>query len=72
MGVKRSKEQAIQYALANPESTIVHKNLADFSKVIANNAQIYQGGAHGMCSTQKDDVNADLLAFITMAAGKQQ
>ena len=45
VGVKRSKEQAIQYALANPESTIVHKNLADFSKVIANNAQIYQGGA---------------------------
>jgi hypothetical protein len=23
----------------------VHNNLADFSKVIANNAQIYQGGA---------------------------
>jgi aminopeptidase N len=43
--VKRSKAQAIGYALANPDSTIVHKNLADFSKVIANNAQIYQGGA---------------------------
>lgn len=44
-GIKRSKEQAIRYALANPDSTIVHKNLGDFSKVIANNAQIYQGGA---------------------------
>ena len=44
-GIKRSKEQAIRYALANPDSTIVHANLADFSKVIANNAQIYQGGA---------------------------
>jgi aminopeptidase N len=44
-GVKRSKELAIRYALANPNSTIVHNNLADFSKVIANNAQIYQGGA---------------------------
>ncbi len=44
-GVKRSKEQAIRYALANPGSTIVHDNLADLSKVIANNAQIYQGGA---------------------------
>ena len=43
--LKRSKEQAIRYALANPDSTIVHNNLADFSKVIANNAQIYQGGA---------------------------
>jgi aminopeptidase N len=44
-GIKRSKAQAIAYALANPTSTIVHDNLADFSKVIANNAQIYQGGA---------------------------
>ncbi len=43
--LKRSKEQAIEYALAHPDSTIVHQNLADFSKVIANNAQIYQGGA---------------------------
>jgi len=44
-GVKRSKTQAINYALSNPDSTIVHKNLADISRVIANNAQIYQGGA---------------------------
>jgi aminopeptidase N len=44
-GVRRSKTQAINYALAHPDSTIVHNNLADFSKVIANNAQIYQGGA---------------------------
>ena len=26
--------------------------------------KIYPGGSHGMCTTQKDDVNADLLAFI--------
>ncbi|WP_112662396.1 alpha/beta fold hydrolase [Microvirga flavescens] len=26
--------------------------------------KIYKGGSHGMCTTQKDDVNADLLAFI--------
>ena len=44
-GVRRSKAQAVNYALANPASTIVHNNLADISKVIANNAQIYQGGA---------------------------
>jgi aminopeptidase N len=44
-GIKRSKIQAIDYALTHPDSTIVHHNLADFSKVIANNAQIYQGGA---------------------------
>ncbi len=44
-GVRSSAQRAIQYALAHPESAIVHENLADVSKVIANNAQIYQGGA---------------------------
>ena len=44
-GVRRSKTQAVTYAIANPASTIVHDNLADISRVIANNAQIYQGGA---------------------------
>jgi aminopeptidase N len=44
-GVRRSKTQAITYAMAHPSSTIVHNNLADISQVIANNAQIYQGGA---------------------------
>ena len=29
---------------------------------------IYKGGQHGMCSTQKDAVNADLLAFIKREA----
>jgi aminopeptidase N len=43
--VKRSKEAAIHYALANPQSTIVHNNLVDVSQVIANEAQIYEGGA---------------------------
>jgi aminopeptidase N len=44
-GVRRSKTTALNYAMANPTSTIVHSNLADISRVIANNAQIYQGGA---------------------------
>jgi aminopeptidase N len=44
-GVRRSKATAVDYAIANPRSTIVHDNLADISRVIANNAQIYQGGA---------------------------
>jgi non-heme chloroperoxidase len=26
--------------------------------------KVYKGGAHGMCTTQKDEVNADLLAFF--------
>lgn len=44
-GVRLSKLEAINYAVAHPDSTIVHKNLVDISQVIANNAQIYQGGA---------------------------
>lgn len=27
--------------------------------------KIYEGGSHGICTTEKDRVNADLLAFIT-------
>ena len=26
--------------------------------------KVYKGGSHGICSTQKDEVNADLLAFF--------
>ncbi|SEE60210.1 non-heme chloroperoxidase [Rhizobiales bacterium GAS191] len=26
--------------------------------------KVYKGGSHGMCTTQKDEVNTDLLAFI--------
>jgi non-heme chloroperoxidase len=26
--------------------------------------KVYPGAPHGMCSTQKDQVNADLLAFF--------
>jgi len=35
------------------------------SKIIKNaKLKVYKGGSHGMCTVQKDDVNADLLAFI--------
>ena len=36
------------------------------SSKIVKGAQlkIYQGAPHGMCTTHKDEVNADLLAFI--------
>ncbi len=44
-GVRRSKTTALNYAIANPGSTIVHDSLADISRVIANGAQVYQGGA---------------------------
>ena len=35
------------------------------SKLIKNaKLKIYKGGSHGMCTTQKDEVNKDLLDFI--------
>jgi len=36
------------------------------SAELINNARlkVYPGGSHGVCSTQKDEVNADLLAFL--------
>ncbi len=44
-GVRRAKATALNYAITNPGSTIIHDNLADISRVIANGAQVYQGGA---------------------------
>jgi pimeloyl-ACP methyl ester carboxylesterase len=39
---------------------------AMLSSKIVKNAKlvVYKGGPHGMCTTEKDRVNADLLAFI--------
>ena len=39
---------------------------AMLSVKLIKNAQlkVYKGAPHGMCSTHKDDINADLLAFI--------
>lgn len=35
------------------------------SKIVKNaTLKVYVGGSHGVCTTQKDEVNADLLAFI--------
>jgi non-heme chloroperoxidase len=35
------------------------------SKLIRNaTLKVYKGASHGLCSTHKDQVNADLLAFI--------
>jgi non-heme chloroperoxidase len=35
------------------------------SKLVSNaTLKVYTGGSHGMCTTQKDEVNADLLAFL--------
>ena len=35
------------------------------SKIVKNaTLKVYKGAPHGMCTTRKDQVNADLLAFI--------
>jgi non-heme chloroperoxidase len=35
------------------------------SKIVKDSIlKVYQGGAHGICTTEKDRVNADLLAFL--------
>jgi non-heme chloroperoxidase len=35
------------------------------SKLIRNAAlKVYKGAPHGMCTTLKDQVNAELLAFV--------
>jgi non-heme chloroperoxidase len=35
------------------------------AKIVQNaTLKVYKGGAHGMCTVNKDDVNADLLAFL--------
>jgi non-heme chloroperoxidase len=35
------------------------------SKIVKNaTLKVYKGAPHGMCTTLKDQVNADLLAFI--------
>ena len=35
------------------------------SKIVKNaKLKVYPGGRHGICSTEKDRVNEDLLAFI--------
>ncbi|MGO9391107.1 alpha/beta fold hydrolase [Rhodoblastus sp.] len=39
------------------------------SKLVKNaELKIYPGAPHGMCTTEKDKVNADLLAFVARAA----
>jgi non-heme chloroperoxidase len=45
---------------------------AMMSSKIVKNAQlkVYKGAPHGMCTTMKDVINADLLAFLKAKAVK--
>jgi aminopeptidase N len=44
-GVRRTRVEAVNYALAHPADTVVHNNLQNDGQVFFNAAQIYQGGA---------------------------
>jgi non-heme chloroperoxidase len=39
-------------------------NPAMLSSRIVKHAQLKEGAAHGMCPTHKNQINADLFAFI--------
>ena len=41
------------------DSAMLSASIVKGSKLV-----VYKGGAHGMCTTEKDRVNADLLSFI--------
>lgn len=45
LALRRSANEAVRYSVEHPESTIVHPNLANIAKVLANKPQIYEGGA---------------------------
>ncbi len=49
------------------DQIVPFSNASVKSAEIAPNAtlKLYQGGSHGICATEADKVNADLLAFIT-------
>jgi len=48
-------------------STIADSALLSAKLVRNATLKIYKGGAHGMCTIQKNEVNADLLAFFKEA-----
>lgn len=43
----------------------IAKHLADAGAAVVVLLKVYKGGSHGICSTEKEWVNADLLAFIS-------
>ncbi len=48
------------------DQIVPFENSGLLSSKLIKNAQlkVYKGGSHGICSTNKDQINADLLAFI--------
>ena len=41
------------------------------SKIVKDaKLKVFKGAPHGMCTTRKDEINADLLSFIQVKSGK--
>ena len=58
-----------QIRARHPERLILHavKGMIPKNRLgdrLLTKLKVYKGGPHGMCSTRKDEVNADLLAFL--------
>ena len=52
-------------ARQNEEGDCELKRAMLSAKLVKNaDLKIYKGGSHGICTTEKDKVNADLLGFI--------
>ena len=46
------------------DQIVPYKDARWQAKLVKGAIQVYKGAPHGLCTTHKDDVNADLLAFI--------
>jgi non-heme chloroperoxidase len=53
------KLQADEHQIAIQASGMLSAKIAKHAQL-----EVYKGGSHGMCTTEKEKVNADLLAFI--------
>ena len=42
-----------------------HSTLTQINTTNVKQLKVYSGAPHGLCSTHKDQINADLLAFLT-------
>src|SRR5271168_4372665 len=59
---KAAKEQGFGVFIS-PHYLYPHDQAWRFGGAIEK-MKVYKGAPHGMCSTRKDEVNADLLAFL--------
>ena len=64
--------EKIEIIHGDDDQLVPINNAAKLSEKLIKNAQlkIYKGASHGLCSTHKNQINADLLSFISSAGSK--